>query len=365
MGRVVRRHPHPYILLQLRSWLSGHLAVLPHPAGAGNDYLWGRGGMHTAWGLGVPILSLPFHLAGRLFGAPGFPDSARFLCLYAITTAVLARALHRSSRGDGLVAGAAAAGFVMVFPTYVGLLASRFAIYEQTIAIGALWCVLLMAGVMSVLAGCSTASLAAVCAAAGFSAMLRPPLAIYGLTTAVLALFIARRRGATRGALVAGAATYVTFAALYFIGNTLRFGAPLNAGYENVVAGPFVGRMARWGVSFMKVPYGTALKEMFATPIICSTRSIPRWARPRRPFVGSRGVSGGASTTRPGSTWPRSAWSLLPFLSWAGEGSDTACGSPAGSSTTSGRSSSAPGLFLPPWSSSSSMPAWERSSRGT
>ena len=87
------------------------------------------------------------------------------------------------------------------------------------------------------------------------------------LTTAVLALFIARRRGATRGALVAGAATYVTFAALYFIGNTLRFGAPLNAGYENVVAGPFVGRMARWGVSFMKVPYGTALKEMFATPI--------------------------------------------------------------------------------------------------
>jgi hypothetical protein len=274
--------PHPYILLQLRSWLSGHLAVLPHPAGAGNDYLWGRGGMHTAWGLGVPILSLPFHLVGRLFGAPGFPDSSRFLCLYAITTAVLARALHRSSRDDshGLIAAAGAAGFVMVFPTYVGLLASRFEIYEQTIAIGALWCVLLMAGVLSLLAGCTTASLAAVCAAAGFSAMLRPPLAIYGLTTAVLALFIARRKGATGGALVTGAAIYVAFAALYFIGNTLRFGAPLNAGYENVVAGTFVGRMARWGVSFMKVPYGTALKEMFATLFLLDPIHTPTGVPP-------------------------------------------------------------------------------------
>src|SRR5580704_10249097 len=34
--------PHPYILLQLRAWLSGHLAVLAHPAGAANDYQWGR-----------------------------------------------------------------------------------------------------------------------------------------------------------------------------------------------------------------------------------------------------------------------------------------------------------------------------------
>ncbi len=259
--------PHPYILLQLRAWLSGHLAVVAHPAGAANDYLWGRDGMHTAWGLGLPILSLPFHLAGRLVGAPGFPDSARFLCLYAITAVVLARALHRSSRSDpnGLAAGAAAAGFVMVFPTYVGLLASRFQIYEQTIAVGALWCVLLMAGVMSLLAGCTTTSLAAVCAAAGFSAMIRPPLAVYGLTTAILALLVARRQGSPRRVLVTGAVTYVAFAALYFLGNTIRFGAPLNAGYENVVGGAFVGRMARWGVSFMKVPYGTAVKEMFAT----------------------------------------------------------------------------------------------------
>jgi hypothetical protein len=259
--------PHPYILLQLRAWLSGHLAVLAHPAGAANDYQWGRAGMHTAWGLGVPILSLPFHLVGRLFGAPGFPDGARFLCLYAMTTLLLARALHRSQPRDpnGLAAGGAAAGFVMVFPTFVGLLASRFEIYEQTIAVGALWSVTLMAGIMSLVPRCSTASLTAVCSAAGFSAMIRPTLAVYGLTTAVLALVIARRQRLSRRALLAGAAAYLALASAYLVGNILRFGAPLNSGQETVIGGAFVNRMTRWGVSFMKVPYGTALKETFAT----------------------------------------------------------------------------------------------------
>ncbi len=258
---------HPYILMQVRSFLSGHLALVRHPGGAGHDYFWGRGGLHTGWGLGVPILATPFHLLGRLFGAPGFPDSVRFLILYALTTVALARALHMVSpkEPNSLIASAAAAGFVMVFPTYVGMVSSRFQIYEQTIAVGALWSVALLAGILALLHKATPGRLLLVCAAAGFADMIRIPLAFYGPATAVLAIIIAHRKGVMRRWLVAGLLTYALVAALYFVGNVLRFGGPLNAGYDNCLCSAFPNRLTRWDLPFSKVSFAIAAKEMYAT----------------------------------------------------------------------------------------------------
>jgi hypothetical protein len=257
----------PYILLQVRAFLHGRLALVPHPSGVGNDYDWGRGGMHQAWGLGVPLLATPFHVVGLLFGAPGFPDALRFLILYTVVCVVLARALHRSAREapGSLIPSAATAGFVMVFPTFVGMVSSRFLIYEQTIATGVLWSVGLLAGVLLLLARATPLRLAIVCACAGFSTILRPPLGIYGGVTLALALLLAARAGLSLRARIAGVASYAATTGLYFLGNWARFGSPFNPGYENCVSGLFVNRLARWGLSFSKVPLSTAAKEMFAT----------------------------------------------------------------------------------------------------
>jgi hypothetical protein len=258
----------PFVLLQVRAFLSGRLALVRHPSAAGVDYLWGRGGMHTAWGLGVPILATPFHLIARSFRAPGFPDSLRFLILYAITTAFLVRALRRSLRPtdpNALVSSALAAGFVMVFPTYVGLISARFRIYDQTIATGALWCVLLLSGVLALSQRCTQGRLVAVCAAAGFSILIRPPLAVYGVTTTAIAMLIAQRNGMRPRALLAGLLAYAGVTAIFLGGNALRFGSPFESGFANCISGPFVNRMTRWGLSFAKVPFTTAAKEMFAT----------------------------------------------------------------------------------------------------
>jgi hypothetical protein len=259
--------PQPYVYLQVRSWLSGRLAVLPHPAAAGFDYVWGRRGMHTAWGLGVPWLAAPFHVLGRLFGAPGFPDHVRFLILFAITAIVLARALHVSSPKEPAALGAscAAAGFMMVFPTFVGLIVARFRIYEQTIATGALWNLVLLSGVLALLHRCTPKRLALVCAGAPFSLVLRAPLAAYGLTTIVLAMMIAHRKGMrTRTVFAAGSAAVIPIA-FYLVGNLVRFGSPLNAGYANLISGSFVNRLTRWGLSFAKVPFRSAAKELYVT----------------------------------------------------------------------------------------------------
>jgi hypothetical protein len=257
----------PYVFLQVRSWLSGRLAVLPHPAVAGHDYVWGRSGMHTAWGLGVPLLATPFHVLGRMFGAPGFPDHVRFLIFFAITTVVFARALHVGSPKEPSALGAscAAAGFMMVFPTFVGLLVSRFLIYEQAIATGALWNVILLSGVLALQHRCTPLRLALVCGAAPFSLVLRPPLAVYGLTTIVLVVIIAHRKGLRARTLIAGAGAAGVGTAFYLVGNFVRFGSPLNAGYANLISGAFVNRLTRWGLSFSKVPFTVAAKELYAT----------------------------------------------------------------------------------------------------
>jgi hypothetical protein len=258
---------HPFIVLQVRAFLSGRLALVPHPSGAGHDYTWGRGGMHSSWGLGLPILATPFHVVGRLLGAPGFPDNLRFLILYAVVTVVLARTLHRSSPNEPtrLVASTAAAGFVMVFPAFVGLISARFLIYDQTIATGALWSVLLLAGVLSLLHRCTPGRVIAVCAAAGFSTMIRAPLGAYGLTTAVLAVIVAHRKGVRVRVLLWALLAYAGVTALYLAGNSLRFGSPLTTGYANLVAGPFVNRLTRWGLPFARVPFLVRAKETFAT----------------------------------------------------------------------------------------------------
>ncbi len=257
----------PAVALQERAFLSGRLAVVPHPGETGNDFFWGRGGLHQAWGLGVPLLALPFHLVARLSGAPAFPDNARFLILYAITMVVLARALHRASRDEsgGLVSGTAAAGFVMLFPTFVGLVSSRFLSYEQTIATAALWNVGLLAGLVSLVVACTPVRLALLCAAAGFSLSLRPPTAAFGFMTLALALWVAWQRRVGWRALVAAAVAFGVVLSIFFVGNILRFGSPLASGYETCLSGPFVNRMTRWGLPFAKVPFVVAAKEMFAT----------------------------------------------------------------------------------------------------
>jgi hypothetical protein len=153
----------------------------------------------------------------------------------------------------------------MLVPTFVGMVSARFLVYEQTIATGVLWDVLLLAGVLWLLARCTPRRLALVCAAAGFSLLVRPPLAVYGASTVALSLLVAARKGLGREALLAGLAAYLGVSSLYFVGNALRFGSPFDLGYENCVSGWYVNRLARWGLPFSQVSFAAAAKEMFAT----------------------------------------------------------------------------------------------------
>jgi hypothetical protein len=278
----------PVTLEQVRALLSGRLALYPHPVGSSVDSFWGRGGIHSGWGLGIPILATPLHLLGRLCGAPGFPDSVRFLIFYAITAVVLARALHRIAppkEPTALAAGIGAAGFFMLFPTFVGMLCARFLIYEQTIATGCLWCLILLAGMLALIARCTPSRLVLVCAAAGFASLIRPTLALYGIATAALAFVIARSHKLGWRALLRGVGAYAAMAALYPLSNYLRFGSAFNTGYKNCTSGHEASTWMRWGVPSDLIPLSASLKEQFAIlfllePTPQDTSSLPASMQP-------------------------------------------------------------------------------------
>jgi hypothetical protein len=111
--------------------------------------------------------------------------------------------------------------------------------------------------------------------------MIRPPLAVYGLTTVIIAMIIARRKGMRHPALLPGLFAYAAVTALYFAGNVLRFGSPVHAGFENGTSGFLVNRLARWGLPFAKVRFAVAAQEMFATLFPQIMRGTPPpWVRP-------------------------------------------------------------------------------------
>src|SRR5881398_3054383 len=80
--------------LQTQAFLRGALALQPVPHGLRYDWAWGHGAQQV-WGLGMPLVRLPFEAAARRFGAFGFPDGICFLIFYAGIIWLVAGALKR------------------------------------------------------------------------------------------------------------------------------------------------------------------------------------------------------------------------------------------------------------------------------
>src|ERR1019366_3159332 len=165
----------------------------------------------------------------------------------------------------------------------------------------------------------TTRRLTAVCTAAAFVTFIRPPLAAYGFTTAVLAAALAHRRGLRLRGIVASVSAGLAVTALYFAANVARFGWPLEAGYANIDSGPFVNRLTRWGLEFAGVPFASAARELFATlfrldpvsaPLIATTAAaVPAAIAPYA--VGERWREYYSPTY---DLWVLGVWALPPSL---------------------------------------------------
>src|SRR5260221_5130832 len=64
--------------LQTEAAFKGELRISDSPSSAVHDTVWHNGGVQQVWGLGVPILRLPFEAATRICGGKAFPDRLVF-----------------------------------------------------------------------------------------------------------------------------------------------------------------------------------------------------------------------------------------------------------------------------------------------
>lgn len=278
--------PDPSYRLQTEAFLRGDLALQPHPYQARIDWILGRGGMHQGWGLGVPLLRLPFELGARALGGRAFPDRLVFLGLYAAVALVLVRGLGRPDRRSRSgpvptrLAALGATGGILLCPAFLTLAHVRFAVYEEAVAYGILWALLLLGLLLHLERSPAPWRWYALALAAGFAPLVRPTGAVYGAITAALGLVLAHRARLGPARLVAGAALFLLGPVLLLASNELRFGSPFELGYSLSFSGtPGDALALRFGHPFEHVDLRTAAEELVSWIFFAERHTRVEWMR--------------------------------------------------------------------------------------
>lgn len=191
----------PTLRFQTDAFLRGHMALGFSPYDLPWDCVWDHG-IQEVWGLGVPAFRLIFEMAARLCGER-FPDRVTFLigsCLcYCFLLSTFAKSQNASESVRGFGKGINAIRIVCVLailvfaPPFVVLLRTRFVAYEEVVAYGYLYALILFAGLLRVAAKTKTPGLLLLSVWAGIGVWIRPTLLFYGVVTVTLALGIGWR----------------------------------------------------------------------------------------------------------------------------------------------------------------------------
>lgn len=260
----------PVLRLQTEALLHGHLALQPLPYGHGPDWAWGNG-LQQVWGLGVPLLQLPFQLLGMIFNGFGFPDRLIFLIFYLATAALFWHALTTGTEtvdpGERLKIRLLTLPIILyAFLNHdlVNMIQGKFERYEEVIAYGYLWSLLLFALLAIFFHRRQRHHYLLLCCLAGFAVHLRPTLGAYGGFTFVLAFFLAWK-DKTHG-LWLGLVGFLAGIGSFLLLNGIRFGNPLEIGHQLVLTStPISDYIVRFDNPMTWVPFSAAAREQLSS----------------------------------------------------------------------------------------------------
>ncbi len=259
--------------LQKNAFWDGRLALSDHPFGLPWDYIWTERGMHQNWGLGVPLLRMPFEALARSAGQAFFPDRVTLGVYLTLTVAGLSLALRYILMTVG-IPGASAAGFLMRWilmawvlfaPGIRGLALDEFQAYHETIFYGCIYSYFLLALVWIQAVRPRKALFFTICLLAGCIWLIRVTLIVYGLITLMLALDCVRRSKGPRRIIVGGIGLFFAGIAAGLLFNYLRFGSPGEPGYAGALNGiPYDNYMRHFGYPFRYETPWNAAREVFS-----------------------------------------------------------------------------------------------------
>jgi hypothetical protein len=317
----------PYHRAQVDALLRGSLALSACPSALRHDLAWSEAGVHQVWGLGVPLCRLPFDALARICGSQHFPDRISFgIALGLVAWCVLAtfwRSLVPFNLGPSGNAASPELGtrvrpengsasramavciwmgvvlLVLLFPPFVGLLKSRFEVYEEVIAYEYLAGVFLLCQ-MVVLARTPTASrYYLLCLCSGVGALVRPTMLCYSAGTVAAGALALCLGAAEKGIHPVGGPTLAGFwprLARWFVlggsmvglgslpvlsSNAVRFGSPFEFGHKlNLQTLYSSVYSTRFEAPYEKEPLASAAVELFGMMFCTRELSGNRFHQP-------------------------------------------------------------------------------------
>lgn len=261
----------PSFRLQTEALLQGRLALSDKLDHYIRDWALTDNGWYQIWGLGVPLLRLPFDLACKLWGLPGFPDLLFAVLAMAVVAAVLFASLRpyfTAQRPLIAVAACFACVLFLIFSPSIMWLILFWDVYHDNILFNTLWNFLIVAAALTPRGRVTAKHWYALSALCAFQIYLRPTgLAYSGVTVAFFGL-VFWRHVAWRHRMV-GLAFFAAAQCFLLWLNFVRFGSPFDFG-QGMNIPPFVGMglAQRFGLSLPHGSWPESLAEVSGTAFL-------------------------------------------------------------------------------------------------
>lgn len=256
--------------LQTQAFMRGELAIQPVPYGHRHDWAWGNG-MQQVWGLGVPIIQLPFEIIARVFGFCGFPDRIIFLMAYLSVAMILWKSLDiavnpQLTRKDVIekrIQNIPMLIFVFLNPAFITMMRAKLGPYEEVIAYGYLWSIFLFALLSLFIKNRNPFLFLMICFLSGFAPNLRPTAGAYGLATFLILFYLAYRH--KNRFLWLGIPVFASGNIFLLITNYLRFGDPSEFGHSLLLTkAPFIDYILKFDNPVLRAPFWSAALELIS-----------------------------------------------------------------------------------------------------
>lgn len=254
--------------LQSEAFMRWELAIQPVPYGHGPDWAWGNG-MQQVWGLGVPLIQLPFQMLGKLCNDLGFPDRLIFLISYTLVATLFWIALDGASNDQdrGMLLKRRLVTLPILLYAFlnhalINMIQGKYERYEEVISYAFLWSLMLFALLAIFLRKRHLRLYLLICLLAGFALNLRPTIGAYGGITFVLAFLAYRGKISFR---LTGLVLYLAGIGFHLLMNDLRFGSPFESGHRLALTDtPISDYFVRFDNPMTWIPFTSAARELFS-----------------------------------------------------------------------------------------------------
>lgn len=265
--------PNHNHLTQVLAFLRGELMIQATPYRDFFDYAWGNGQQQN-YGLGIPLIRLPFECLYRLFGREFFPDRLVLVFLYWISAFVMWKAIclepmklqSKKKSWSTLIEqrhGISLLVFLFLGPALFKMTRVHMAVYDETITYCYFWCMLLFGLLLHFLSNPNKRRFLWLSIVAGLCSWFRPTFFVYGALAQGLAFLYAI--GLRKQTLVVGGGIFLGLTLILLITNELRYGWFFEFGHALSFSNAFLNLYAlRFDYPFKYEPFLSAAKELFA-----------------------------------------------------------------------------------------------------